>query len=280
MTPDGKYIVKNGRYYNPKTGFETFGVKSKYETKTPATVNNSGKTTSVAKPAKDNSSKDSASTSGKRYNLTRTSSEYTPVLTDAEEAHARKQGKLGYIYFTDDKVKQIEERLWEDIQNYRVSKGYPKYKRNIELDKLAYNALLPQTPEWKRMTFGQNFETQNVQTVGQYTPSPVKLGMDMTNGLVYQSIFNLNNGSYLNTSERNPKKVADEIFRTVEESETIYHYFFEGNKEHHAYGALSVRYFVGPSNGTQTDRQKYSVGFAFFNADGTSQEWIDAWNQN
>lgn len=225
-------------------------------------------------------SEDSNLNNGKRYNLTRTSSENTPVLTDAEEKHARKNGKLGYIYFTDDQVKQIEDRLWEDIQNYRVSMGYPKYKRNAELDKLAYNALLPQTPEWERMTKGHNFETPNIQTVGQYTPGLVKLGMNLTMGLIEQNIFSDTNGAYLNNQERNPIKVADEIFRTIiKESEKIWHYFFEGNHEYHAYGALSARYFVGKSNGTQTDRYDYAVGIAFFNADGTSPEWIDAWNQ-
>lgn len=268
LTADGKYIIKNGKLYS-KNGFPIMGLEDKYVLTANAKAKHSEK---PANSRTNITSEDSNLNNGKRYNFTRTSSEYTPVLTDAEEKHARKNGKLGYIYFTDDQVKQIEDRLWEYIQNYRVSMGYPKYKRNAELDKLAYNALLPQTPEWERMTKGHNFETQNIQTVGQYTPGLVKLGMNLTMGLIEQNIFSDTNGVYLNNQERNPIKVADEIFRTIKESEKIWHYFFEGNHEYHAYGALSARYFVGKSNGTQTDRYDYAVGIAFFNADGTSPE--------
>ncbi|CCI84802.1 hypothetical protein FC52_GL001767 [Lactobacillus pasteurii DSM 23907 = CRBIP 24.76] len=287
LTPDGKYIIKNGRLYSHQ-GFPVAGFDDKYglTKKDNSSPNNSNSNKSNNKSDSSNNSDSNSKkagetkpTNGKRYNLTRTSSEYTPVLTATEEVHARKNGKAGYIYFTDDQVKQIEDRLWEDIQNYRVSKGYPRYKRNAELDKLAYNSLLPGTPEWERLAKRASLETQNVQTVGQYTPGLVKLGMNMSMGLIHKSLFSDVNGAYLNNQERNPIKVADAIFNTVKESDTIWHYFFEGDKEQHAYGALSVRYFVGRSNGTQTDRQYYAVGFSFFNVDGTSPEWIGAWNK-
>ncbi|MCT6821461.1 MAG: hypothetical protein M3Z91_00725, partial [Lactobacillus apis] len=58
-----------------------------------------------------------------------------PTPEEVRSLLANSNDKLGYaVYFSDSQLAQVKNHLWEKIQAYRVEKGYPAYKSNLELD--------------------------------------------------------------------------------------------------------------------------------------------------
>ena len=77
----------------------------------------------------------------------------------------QKAGEKGYIYFTNDQVAQIQNYLWQRINTYRQSKGYPAYKTNSELNSFVNRVMQKGTPEYNVVGYG-NGTIQNTDTLG------------------------------------------------------------------------------------------------------------------
>lgn len=192
-------------------------------------------------------------------------------MTAESEKLARKKMNV-YVYFTDTEVQQIEDRLWQDIQNYRVSKGYPAFKTSSELTNLAQQAQIPGTREFSRFS---DTISQNINEIRAYLPGLTKLGMDQAVGYVDSTIYGLNHKGFVIGGDFThkgwkPVQVADKLFDMMKNSEGIEPRVLYGWKKHNAYAALSMHYYW--------DGEGSSVGISFFTADGTSPEWVSAWN--
>ena len=220
-----------------------------------------------------NKSNDDTNVSGVRYNTKKSSTLYGPMSAEQEKA-ARKWHKLrGELYYTDDQIQQIEDRLWQNIQNYRVSKGYSAFKTNSELTNLAQKAQVPGTPEFKR--FDTKY-SQNTNDIKAFVPGLAALGMDMGKAEVDSNFYAV--WSYWNTymkaeiGKDTPTEAADAIFDVLKRDDSRFSKMIYGWKQNHAYAALSVHFYYDGAD-------KNSVGISFFTADGTSPEWINAWNK-
>lgn len=246
------------------------------------TSKSTGSKTSTSSSSKSNSSSstssnksdDSTNVSGVRYNTKKSSMDNAPTLSAEDERIARKY-KNKSVYYTDDEVQQIEDRLWQNIQNYRVSKGYPAFKTNLELTNLAQQSQIPGTKEFNR--FDTKY-SQNTDEIKSYLPGLAALGMDMGKAEVDSNFYSV--WSYWNTYMKSnigkdtPTEVADAIFEVLKRDDSRFSKMIYGWKEHHAYAALSVHYYVSHLGYSQN-----SIGISFFTADGTSPEWINAWNK-
>lgn len=114
----------------------------------------------------------------------------------------------GYIYFTDDQVSQIQNYLWQKINAYRQSKGYPAYKTNPELNNFVNRVMQKGTPEYNAVGYGIG-TIQNTDTLGHFLPKLKALGMDSARSLNDLDAFRYNNVKqhFINLKERDPKKV-------------------------------------------------------------------------
>lgn len=179
----------------------------------------------------------------------------------------------GYIYFTDDQVSQIQNYLWQKINAYRQSKGYPAYKTNPELNNFVNRIMQKGTPEYNAL--GDGIGTfQNTDTLAKFLPKLKALGMDSARSLNDLDAFRYNNVKqhFINLKERDPKKVADEIFNAyTREEDNIDLRTLEGHKDKYAYAALKVKY-----NG-EGDYIDHGLELNFTVVGSYSPEWIKAW---
>lgn len=247
------------------------------------TSKSTGSKTSTSSSSKSNSSSstssnksdDNTNVSGVRYNTKKSSWDIAPILSAEDERFARKYMNKS-VYFTDEEVQQIEDRLWQDIQNYRVSKGYPAFKTNLELTNLAQQAQVPGTREFQRFT---DKISQNTNEIKAYVPSLAALGMDQAIGYVDSTIYGLNakgftiGGDFTHKGWK-PAQVADKLFEMMKNSDGFESRLLYGWKERNAYASLSMHYYV-----SHLGYSGNSVGISFFTVDGTSPEWINAWNK-
>lgn len=220
---------------------------------------------------KKNKSGETTIATGARQNVNKSSMLDGSAVTAKEEARARKY-KNKYIYFTDAQVTQMEDSLWQDIQQYRKTKGYPDFKKNAELTKLAQNAQIGGQAAFRRFN---NKVSQNTNEIKAYLPTLASQGMDQAKGYVSQNIYSLgHNGIYIggDMTKTSPTAAADKAFKMLKESTGFESKLIYGWKEHNAYGALSLRYYIG-----NTDYVDNSIGISFFTADGTSAQWVSAW---
>lgn len=175
----------------------------------------------------------------------------------------------GYIYFTDDQVSQIQNYLWQKINAYRQSKGYPAYKTNPELNNFVNRIMQKGTPEYNAL--GDGIGTfQNTDTL----PKLKALGMDSARSLNDLDAFRYNNVKqhFINLKERDPKKVADEIFNAyTREEDNIDLRTLEGHKDKYAYAALKVRF------NNEGDYIDHGLELNFTVVGSYSPEWIKAW---
>lgn len=179
----------------------------------------------------------------------------------------------GYIYFTDDQVSQIQNYLWQKINAYRQSKGYPAYKTNPELNNFVNRIMQKGTPEYNAL--GDGIGTfQNTDTLAKFLPKLKALGMDSARSLNDLDAFRYNNVKqhFINLKERDPKKVADEIFNAyTREEDNIDLRTLEGHKDKYAYAALKVRF---NNEGYYID---HGLELNFTVVGSYSPEWIKAW---
>lgn len=232
-----------------------------------STSSTTSKSSSSSKSSGINTNSDD---SGVRYNTKKSSLVDGPMTAESKKL-ARKKMNV-YVYFTDTEVQQIEDRLWQDIQNYRVSKGYPAFKTSSELTNLAQQAQIPGTREFSRFS---DTISQNINEIRAYLPGLTKLGMDQAVGYVDSTIYGLNHKGFVIGGDFThkgwkPVQVADKLFDMMKNSEGIEPRVLYGWKKHNAYAALSMHYYW--------DGEGSSVGISFFTADGTSPEWVSAWN--
>lgn len=179
----------------------------------------------------------------------------------------------GYIYFTDDQVSQIQNYLWQKINAYRQSKGYPAYKTNPELNNFVNRIMQKGTPEYNAL--GDGIGTfQNTDTLAKFLPKLKALGMDSARSLNDLDAFRYNNVKqhFINLKERDPKKVADEIFNAyTREEDNIDLRTLEGHKDKYAYAALKVRF------NNEGDYIDHGLELNFTVVGSYSTEWIKAW---
>lgn len=179
----------------------------------------------------------------------------------------------GYIYFTDDQVSQIQNYLWQKINAYRQSKGYPAYKTNPELNNFVNRIMQKGTPEYNAL--GDGIGTfQNTDTLAKFLPKLKALGMDSARSLNDLDVFRYNNVKqhFINLKERDPKKVADEIFNAyTREEDNIDLRTLEGHKDKYAYAALKVRF------NNEGDYIDHGLELNFTVVGSYSPEWIKAW---
>lgn len=179
----------------------------------------------------------------------------------------------GYIYFTDDQVSQIQNYLWQKNNAYRQSKGYPAYKTNPELNNFVNRIMQKGTPEYNAL--GDGIGTfQNTDTLAKFLPKLKALGMDSARSLNDLDAFRYNNVKqhFINLKERDPKKVADEIFNAyTKEDNNIDLRTLEGHKDKYAYAALKVRF------NNEGDYIDHGLELNFTVVGSYSPEWIKAW---
>lgn len=193
--------------------------------------------------------------------------------SSGSKSAAEKAGEKGYIYFTDDQVAQIQNYLWQKINTYRQSKGYPAYKTNPELTGFVNRVMQKGTPEYNVVGYG-NGTIQNTDTLGQFLPKLKALGMDSARSMTDLDAFAYGNLKqwFLDLDAKDPKKVADEIFNVYTKQEDgLDLRTLEGHKDKYAYAALKVKY-----NGEGGDIDHH-LELNFTVVGSYSPEWIKAW---
>lgn len=277
----GRKTIKGKKYYKigknkyvrtANNGFTKSSTKGEFPTSNSvhAKTSTSSTTSKSSSSSKSSGINTNSDDSGVRYNTKKSSLVDGPMTAESEKL-ARKKMNV-YVYFTDTEVQQIEDRLWQDIQNYRVSKGYPAFKTSSELTNLAQQAQIPGTREFSRFS---DTISQNINEIRAYLPGLTKLGMDQAVGYVDSTIYGLNHKGFVIGGDFThkgwkPVQVADKLFDMMKNSEGIEPRVLYGWKKHNAYAALSMHYYW--------DGEGSSVGISFFTADGTSPEWVSAWN--
>lgn len=213
-------------------------------------------------------------------NATKTNNSKNSTANDNKHNSSNSQSKKqewikekGYIYFTDDQVSQIQNYLWQKINAYRQSKGYPAYKTNPELNNFVNRIMQKGTPEYNAL--GDGIGTfQNTDTLAKFLPKLKALGMDSARSLNDLDAFRYNNVKqhFINLKERDPKKVADEIFNAyTREEDNIDLRTLEGHKDKYAYAALKVRF------NNEGDYIDHGLELNFTVVGSYSPEWIKAW---
>ena len=103
--------------------------------------------------------------------------------------------------------------------------------------------------------------------------------MDQAIGYVDSTIYGLNakgftiGGDFTHKGWK-PAQVADKLFEMMKNSDGFESRLLYGWKERNAYASLSMHYYV-----SHLGYSGNSVGISFFTVDGTSPEWINAWNK-
>lgn len=163
--------------------------------------------------------------------------------------------------------------MWQRINAYRQSKGYPAYKTNPELTSFVNRVMQKGTPEYNVAGYG-NGTIQNTDTLGQFLPKLKALGMDSAKSMTDLDAFAYGNLKqwFLDLKAKDPKKVADEIFNVYTKQEDGMDLrTLEGHKDKYAYAALKVKY-----NG-EGDYIDHCLELNFTVVGSYSPEWIKAW---
>lgn len=253
----------NGQYVKAANALSTSAQGANNQVNNNATDTAVGNTTdnSATAEKKTNNSKNSTANDNKH---------------NSSNSQSKKQEWIkekGYIYFTDDQVSQIQNYLWQKINAYRQSKGYPAYKTNPELNNFVNRVMQKGTPEYNAVGYGIG-TIQNTDTLGHFLPKLKALGMDSARSLNDLDAFRYNNVKqhFINLKERDPKKVADEIFNAyTREEDNMDLRTLEGHKDKYAYAALKVRF------NNEGDYIDHGLELNFTVVGSYSPEWIKAW---
>lgn len=250
----------NGQYVKAANALSTSAQGANNQVNNNATDTTVGNTTSnsATTEKKTNNSKNSTTNDNKH---------------NSSSSQTNDSRNHGYIYFTDDQVAQIQNYLWQRINTYRQSKGYPAYKTNPELTNFVNRGMQKGTPEYNVVGYG-NGTIQNTDTLGQFLPKLKALGMDSARSMTDLDTFAYGNVKqwFLDLKAKDPKKVADEIFNVYTKQEDGMDLrTLEGHKDKYAYAALKVKY-----NGEGGDSDHH-LEFNFTVVGSYSPEWIKAW---
>lgn len=273
----GRKTIKGKKYYkigkNKYVRTANFVVKfASTNTSSTVSYNTSSATNNgfvVGDPNKSNIVGDNSSLLSTRWRST-----FYGPMTAKEDANRKKYG-YKHVYFSDNELQRLEKRLWQDIQKYRESKGYTAFKTNVELTNLAQQAQVPGTAAYNRFSFKISQNTNDIKT---FLPNLAAKGLNQAIGYVDPTAYGENHkallmGGDITHNGRTPEQAADAIFKVLKESDDFQSKMIYGWKEYKAYGALSVHYYYDKQ---ATDGS--AVGISFFTVDGTSPEWISAWN--
>lgn len=220
----------------------------------------------------DNATGNSAATAEKKTNNSKNSTE-NDNKHNSSNSQTNNSKNNGYIYFTDDQVAQIQNYLWQKINTYRQSKGYPAYKTNAELTNFVNRVMQKGTPEYNVVGYG-NGTIQNTDTLGQFLPKLKALGMDSARSMTDLDAFAYGSAKqfFINLKEKDPKKVADEIFNAyTKEDNGMDLRTLEGYKDKYAYAGLKVKY---NGEGSYSER---CLELNFTVVGSYAPEWIKAW---
>lgn len=250
----------NGQYVKAANALSTSAQGANNQVNNNATDTTVGNTTSnsATTEKKTNNSKNSTTNDNKHNS--------SSSQTNDSKNH-------GYIYFTDDQVAQIQNYLWQRINTYRQSKGYPAYKTNPELTNFVNRVMQKGTPEYNVVGYG-NGTVQNTDTLGQFLPKLKALGMDSARSMTDLDAFAYGSAKqfFVNLKEKDPKKVADEIFNAyTKEDDGMDLRTLEGHKDKYAYAGLKVKY---NGEGSYSER---CLELNFTVVGSYAPEWIKAW---
>lgn len=250
----------NGQYVKAANALSTSAQGANNQVNNNATDTTVGNTTSnsATTEKKTNNSKNSTTNDNKHNS--------SSSQTNDSKNH-------GYIYFTDDQVAQIQNYLWQRINTYRQSKGYPAYKTNPELTNFVNRVMQKGTPEYNGVGYG-NGTVQNTDTLGQFLPKLKALGMDSARSMTDLDAFAYGSAKqfFVNLKEKDPKKVADEIFNAyTKEDDGMDLRTLEGHKDKYAYAGLKVKY---NGEGSYSER---CLELNFTVVGSYAPEWIKAW---
>lgn len=250
----------NGQYVKAANALSTSAQGANNQVNNNATDTTVGNTTSnsATTEKKTNNSKNSTTNDNKH---------------NSSSSQTNDSRNHGYIYFTDDQVAQIQNYLWQRINTYRQSKGYPAYKTNPELTNFVNRVMQKGTPEYNVVGYG-NGTIQNTDTLGQFLPKLKALGMDSARSMTDLDAFAYGSAKqfFVNLKEKDPKKVADEIFNAyTKEDDGMDLRTLEGHKDKYAYAGLKVKY---NGEGSYSER---CLELNFTVVGSYAPEWIKAW---
>lgn len=250
----------NGQYVKVANALSTSAQGANNQVNNNATDTTVGNTTSnsATTEKKTNNSKNSTTNDNKH---------------NSSSSQTNDSRNHGYIYFTDDQVAQIQNYLWQRINTYRQSKGYPAYKTNPELTNFVNRVMQKGTPEYNVVGYG-NGTIQNTDTLGQFLPKLKALGMDSARSMTDLDAFAYGSAKqfFVNLKEKDPKKVADEIFNAyTKEDDGMDLRTLEGHKDKYAYAGLKVKY---NGEGSYSER---CLELNFTVVGSYAPEWIKAW---
>lgn len=250
----------NGQYVKAANALSTSAQGANNQVNNNATDTTVGNTTSnsATTEKKTNNSKNSTTNDNKH---------------NSSSSQTNDSRNHGYIYFTDDQVAQIQNYLWKRINTYRQSKGYPAYKTNPELTNFVNRVMQKGTPEYNVVGYG-NGTIQNTDTLGQFLPKLKALGMDSARSMTDLDAFAYGSAKqfFVNLKEKDPKKVADEIFNAyTKEDDGMDLRTLEGHKDKYAYAGLKVKY---NGEGSYSER---CLELNFTVVGSYAPEWIKAW---
>lgn len=178
--------------------------------------------------------------------------------------------KNGYVYFTNEQIKQIRNSLWEKIQNYRVKEGYQRYKSNSDLDNFVNSTTIGNS----MYTYQAAVNSQDIDQIAPYLSNLKSKGMQVMRGIdnpLFYSVTSPGYGYIFDLKDRDPEHVADAMFNALQKDPEA-EKRIKGYKDINAYGSLAMKYFW---NGNSS-----SVGMVFIEVSGNSPEWIDFYNAN
>ncbi|RMC51041.1 hypothetical protein F5ESL0263_01625 [Lactobacillus sp. ESL0263] len=225
-----------------------------------STAKSSGTTT--------NTEKDKTSDSTDKIDTWLSDRSDKPTPKEVRSLLANSNDKLGYaVYFSDSQLAQVKNHLWEKIQSYRIEKGYPAYKSNPELDTFIKKV---SSKSANMIIYADDINGADLE---KHLPSLASKGMNAIRAVDNYKYY----GNYLgapaifNIKDRNPEHVATEIFESLK-NDNFYDETILGKDDKLSYGSLGLNYYW--------DGRSSCVGLVFIEVTGSSQEWIDYYNQN
>lgn len=171
--------------------------------------------------------------------------------------------KHDMVFFTPAQVKEIENYLWEDIQNYRKSFGRSGFKHNAEL--ASFLSKISPFSYTANPDLPLVLNTSYASRLTPYLPSLSEQGMSA--GTTMFSPGGFNGDIRIPNTARKPKDVADSIFNGYKN--VGYDRLFKGYNDRYAYMEVGLFY----------DPKGHCLSVAVGEVAGTSSAWVNAWNE-
>lgn len=171
--------------------------------------------------------------------------------------------KHDMVFFTPAQVKEIENYLWEDIQNYRKSFGLSGFKHNVELANLL--SKISPFSYTANTDLPLILNTSYASRLAPYLPKLSEQGMSA--GTTMFSAGGFNGDIRIPNTARKANDVADSIFNGYKN--LGYDRLFKGYNDRYAYMEVGLFY----------DPKGHCLSVAIGEVAGTSPDWVNAWNE-